>query len=96
MAHPHDRHADILPVLFADPQGDRVRGSWTSNRARRSGAILLRDLSDPARSIRAFTLSDQRGYDARVVPTREPGEFLRVWVSDPKGRTDIFARRFQP
>jgi len=92
-------HLDVgyYPAVLQthDAQGNRVWVSWTSSRAPRSAATLLRELSDPARPIRALTLSDQRDYDARVVHDPATREFLRVW-SGPKGRTDIFAHRSGP
>jgi hypothetical protein len=29
------------------------------------------------------------------VPTRQPGEYLMVWVSSREGKPDIFARRIR-
>ncbi|MEE8606051.1 MAG: exo-alpha-sialidase [Nitrospiraceae bacterium] len=94
-ADPAAAYMDFLPFLFPDHNGRRVYVSWTSTRARIwKGDILVRDLYSPFSTVQRIT-SELGGYDAKIVLTRQPGEYLMVWVSHEKGNLNIFARRFR-
>lgn len=93
-ADPGDRQVDFLPVVFADSTQDRVYLSWTSSRPHAMGDILVRELESSA-PIRQLTASERSDYDAKIVATGRPDEYLMVWVSNREGKTDIFVRLFR-
>jgi NAD(P)H-flavin reductase len=33
-------------------------------------------------------------YDAKIAPTKTPGQYLMVWVSDREGTREIYSRTF--
>ncbi len=94
-ADPGDRYVEILPFAFTDSAQDRLYVSWTSNRPHESGDILLHELASAPAPIRQLTASKRSDYDAKIIPTGQPDEYLMVWVSTREGKADIFVSRFR-
>jgi len=92
---PGDRYVEILPFAFADTAQDRIYVSWTSDRSHESGDILAYELASASAPIRQLTTSKRSDYDAKIVPTGRPDEYLMVWVSTRDGKADIFVRLFR-
>jgi hypothetical protein len=85
----------MLPALFYEPDRGQVLVSWTSGRTSARGDILARSITEPSSQVFQLTQSESSNYSSKVVPTRQPGEYLLVWVSTREGKPDIFARRFK-
>ena len=94
-ADPENKHIDILPCVFQDHNKRQVYLSWTSSRTGSRGDILVRNISTPSSHVFQLTTAEGSDYSAKIVPTRQPGEYLMVWVSTREGKADIFARRFK-
>lgn len=90
-----NKFVDILPALFHDPAGGQIFFSWTSGRTGVRGDILARSISAPSSQVLRLTRADASDYSSKIVATRQPGEFLMVWVSSRDGKPDIYARRFK-
>jgi hypothetical protein len=90
-----NKFVDILPAVFQDPDKGQVFVSWTSGRTGVRGDILARSITSPSSQVFQLTRSDGSDYSAKIVPTRQPGEYLMVWVSSREGKPDIFARRIR-
>jgi len=88
------RHMDLLPFVFADAAG-QLYLSWTSSRSDRRGDILLRSLASEAAAYRLLTTEPKSDYDAKISPTKTPGQYIMVWVSNRDGKTDIYCRTFR-
>ncbi len=88
------RYMDLLPFIFEDFASRRLYLSWTSSRSNRRGAILLRNLAAESPACRLLTTGEKGGYDAKIAPTKTPGQYLMVWVSNPDGNRDVYARIF--
>jgi len=91
---PDNKFVDILPALFHDDRG-QVFVSWTSGRTGVRGDILARSVTSPSSQVFQLTRAEASDYSAKVVPTRQAGEYLMVWVSTRDGKPDIYARRFR-
>ena len=89
------KFVDILPAVFQDPDKGQVFVSWTSGRTGVRGDILARSITSPSSHVFQLTRSESSDYSAKIVPTRQSGEYLMVWVSTREGKPDIFARRFR-
>ncbi|HEV2668652.1 MAG TPA: sialidase family protein [Blastocatellia bacterium] len=89
------RHMDLLPFIFADAADKQLYLSWTSSRSDRRGDILLRGLGAEASAYRLLTNEQKSDYDAKIAPTKTPGQYLMVWVSNREGKTDIYSRTFK-
>lgn len=94
-ADPGNRYVEILPFAFADAAQDRIYVSWTSNRSHKSGDILMYELTPASAPIFQLTTSQRSDYDAKIVPTGRPDEYLMVWVSTRDGKADIYVRLFR-
>jgi len=92
---PDNKYVDILPALFQDPNGGQVFVSWTSGRTGVRGDILARSITSPSSRVYQLTRWEGSDYSSKIAPTRQPGEYLMVWVSTREGKPDIFARRFR-
>jgi len=92
---PDNKFVDMLPALFYEPDRGQVLVSWTSGRTSARGDILARSITEPSSQVFQLTQSESSNYSSKVVPTRQPGEYLLVWVSTREGKPDIFARRFK-
>jgi len=92
---PDNKFVDILPALFHEPDRGQVLVNWTSGRTGVRGDILARSITSPSSQVFRLTQSDASDYSSKIVPTRQPGEYLMVWVSTREGKPDIFARRFR-
>lgn len=88
------RHMDLLPFVFEDAATRQLYLSWTSSRSNRWGNILLRNLASEASAYRLLTTERTSDYDAKIAPTKTPGQYLMVWVSDRDGRREIYSRTF--
>jgi hypothetical protein len=89
------RYMDLLPFVFAGASGQNLYLSWTSSRSDRRGDILLRRLTSEASTYSLLTTEGKSDYDAKITPTKTPGQYLMVWVSNREGKTDIYCRTFQ-
>jgi hypothetical protein len=69
--------------------------SWTSSRSNRLGNILLRNLASEQSVYSLLTTERTRDFDAKIAPTKTPGQYLMVWVSDREGAIEIYSRIFQ-
>jgi hypothetical protein len=94
-ADPDNKYVDILPFVFQDHDKRQVYFSWTSGRTGPRGDILARSISAPSSHVFQLTTGEGSDYSGKIVPTRQPGEYLLVWVSTMEGKADIFARRFK-
>jgi hypothetical protein len=92
---PDNKFVDILPALFRDPENGQVFVSWTSGRTGVRRGILARSITSPSSHVFQLTTPENSDYWARIVPTKQPGEYLMVWVSTREGKPDIFARRLK-
>lgn len=92
---PRARYTEILPFVFLAEDGSTLYVSWTSDRSEKKGDILVRDLVAPDSPVRQLTRRKGADYDAKIVPTGQPGEYLMLWTSVRKGRTGVFARRIR-
>ncbi len=90
-----NKFVDILPAVFQDADKKQVLVSWTSRRTGVRGDILARSITSPTSQVFQLTRSDARDYSSKIVATRQPGEYLMVWVSSRDGKPDIYARRFK-
>lgn len=90
-----NKFVDILPALFPDAAGSQLFFSWTSGRTGVRGDILARSITSPSSQVFQLTRSEASDYSAKIVATRQPGEYLMVWVSSRDGKPDIYARRFK-
>jgi hypothetical protein len=88
------RYMDLLPFVFADAAGLQLYLSWTSSRSDRRGDILLRNLASEGSAYRLLTTEQKNDYDAKIAPTKTPGQYLMVWVSNREGKTNIYCRTF--
>jgi hypothetical protein len=68
--------------------------SWTSSRSNRLGNILLRNLASEQSVYSLLTTERTRDFDAKIAPTKTPGQYLMVWVSDREGAIEIYSRTF--
>lgn len=94
-ADPDNKFVDILPALFYDPEKGQVFVTWTSGRTSVRGDILARSITSPSSQVFQLTQSEASDYSSRIVATRQPGEYLMVWVSTSEGKPNIFARRIR-
>jgi hypothetical protein len=94
-ADPDNKYVDILPFVFQDHDKRQAYLAWTSGRTGSRGDILARSISAPSSHVFQLTTSEGSDYSAKIVATRQPGEYLMVWVSTVEGKPDIFARRFK-
>ena len=94
-ADPDNKYVDILPFVFEDHDKRQVYLAWTSSRTGARGDILVRSISAPSSHVFQLTTWEGSDYSAKIVATRQPGEYLMVWVSTTEGKPDIFARRFK-
>lgn len=94
-ADPDNQFVDMLPALFCEPDLGQVLVTWTSGRTSARGDILARSITAPSSQVFQLTQSESSNYSSKIVPTRQPGEYLLVWVSTREGKPDIFARRFK-
>jgi hypothetical protein len=94
-ADPDNKFVDILPALFLDPDNGQVFVSWTSGRISVRGDILARSITAPSSQVFQLTQSENSNYSPKIVPTRQAGEYMMVWVSTREGKPDVFARRFK-
>jgi len=92
---PDNKFVDILPAVFQDQDKGQVFVSWTSGRTGVRGDILARSVTSPSSHVFQLTRSEASDYSAKIVPTRQSGEYLMVWVSSREGKPDIFARRIR-
>ena len=92
---PDNKFVDILPALFHDPDKGEIFVGWTSGRTGVRGDILARSITSPSSQVFQLTQSEASDYSAKIVPTRQHGEYLMVWVSTHEGKPDIYARRFK-
>jgi hypothetical protein len=88
------RHMDLLPFVFTDAAG-QLYLSWTSSRTNRRGNILLRNMASEASAYSLLTTERTSDYDAKIAPTKTPGQYLMVWVSDREGTREIYSRTFR-
>jgi len=87
------RHMDLLPFVFTDAAG-QLYLSWTSSRTNRQGNILLRNLASDPSAYSLLTTERTSDYNAKIAPTKTPGQYLMVWVSDREGAIEIYSRTF--
>ena len=92
---PDNKFVDILPALFHDTDNGQVFVSWTSGRIGVRRGILARSITSPSSHVFQLTTPENSDYWSRIVPTKQPGEYLMVWVSTREGKPDIFARRLK-
>ena len=92
---PDNKFVDILPALFHDPENGQVFVSWTSGLTGVRRGILARSITSPSSHVFQLTTPENSDYWSRIVPTKQPGEYLMVWVSTREGKPDIFARRLK-
>lgn len=88
------RHMDLLPFVFEDAASGQLYLSWTSSRSNLWGNILLRNLASEASAYCLLTTEQTSDYDAKIAPTKTPGQYLMVWVSDREGTREIYSRTF--
>jgi hypothetical protein len=88
------RHMDLLPFVIEDAASRKLHLSWTSSRSNRRGEILLRNLESEASDYRLLTTEKEGGYDAKIAPTKTPGQYLMVWVTKLDGKRGIYSRTF--
>ena len=87
------RQLDFLPFVFTDAAG-QLYLSWTSSRTNLLGNILLRNLASEQSAYSLLTTERTRDFDAKIAPTKTPGQYLMVWVSDREGEIEIYSRTF--
>jgi hypothetical protein len=92
---PRDRQVEFAPFVFPGAQAGQVFVSWTSSRSGRRGDILVRDIGSLDTPVRQLTTYKGSDYSGKIVATAQPGEYVMVWTSTRKGKTDIFSRRFR-
>ena len=92
---PDNKFVDILPALFHDPDNGQVFVSWTSGRIGVRRGILARSITSPSSHVFQLTTPENSDSWSRIVPTKQSGEYLMVWVSTREGKPDIFARRLK-
>ena len=88
------RQMDLLPFVFTDAATRQLYLSWTSSRSNSLGNILLRNMASEQSVYSLLTTERTRDYSAKIAPTKTPGQYLMVWVSDREGRTEIYSRTF--
>jgi hypothetical protein len=88
------RYMDLLPFVFEDAASGQLYLSWTSSRSNIWGDILLRNLASEASAYCLLTTEQTSDYDAKIAPTKTPGQYLMVWVSDRDGKREIYSRTF--
>src|SRR5262249_17916478 len=86
---------DFLPFVFEDAASRQLYLSWTSSRSNSLGNILLRNLASEQSVYSLLTTERTRDYDAKIAPTKTPGRYLMVWVSDRTGEIEIYSRIFK-
>lgn len=86
---------DMLPSLFQSADKAQLYVTWTSGRTGQRGDILARSITTPSSKVFQLTRWDGSDYSSRIVPTRQAGEYLMVWVSSREGKPNIFARRIK-
>jgi predicted GH43/DUF377 family glycosyl hydrolase len=89
-----ERHMDLLPFVFEDAAGGQLYLSWTSSRSNLWGNILLRNLASEASAYRLLTTESTSDYNAKIAPTKTPGQYLMAWASDREGKREIYSRTF--
>ena len=88
------RQMDFLPFVFEDAASRQLYLSWTSSRSNSLGNILLRNLASEQSVYSLLTTERTRDFDAKIAPTKTPGQYLMVWVSDREGTREIYSRTF--
>jgi hypothetical protein len=88
------RQMDLLPFVFTDAASRQLYLSWTSTRSNSQGNILLRNLASEQSVYSLLTTERTSDYDAKIAPTKTPGQYLMVWVSDREGTREIYSRTF--
>jgi predicted GH43/DUF377 family glycosyl hydrolase len=88
------RHMDLLPFVFEDAASGQLYLSWTSSRSNLWGNILLRNLASEQSAYSLLTTERTSDYNAKIAPTKTPGQYLMVWVSDRDGNREIYSRTF--
>mgnify|MGYP001454401278 CR=1 FL=1 len=92
---PNNKFVDILPSVFQDLDKKQVFVTWTSWRTGVRGDILARSITSPTSQVFQLTRWDGRDYSSKIVPTRQPVDYLMLWVSTREGKPNIFARRIR-
>ena len=88
------RQIDFLPFVFEDAASRQLYLSWTSSRSNSLGNILLRNLASEQSVYSLLTTERTRDYSSKIAPTKTPGQYLMVWVSDREGTRKIYSRTF--
>jgi hypothetical protein len=88
------RQMDFLPFVFEDAASRQLYLSWTSSRSNSSGNILLRNLASEQSVYSLLTTERTSDFNAKIAPTKTPGQYLMVWVSDREGTREIYSRTF--
>ena len=88
------RLMDLLPFVFEDADSGQLYLSWTSSRSNLWGNILLRNLALESSAYRLLTTEQTSDYNAKIAPTKTPGQYIMVWVSDREGTREIYSRTF--
>src|SRR6266545_3012800 len=88
------RQMDLLPFVFTDAASRQLYLSWTSTRSNSRGNILLRNMASEQSVYSLLTTERTSDYDAKIAPTKTPGQYLMVWVSDREGTREIYSRTF--
>jgi len=89
------RQMDFLPFVFEDAASRQLYLSWTSSRSNSLGNILLRNLASEQSVYSLLTTERTRDFSSKIAPTKTPGQYLMVWVSDREGTLEIYSRTFQ-